>query len=72
LRIAGLKIVAGIWNFEGGSAKAQERLGTSGADLVCTTLAQAIAGVRSLSGPALVAADTRRIDSALEIPSQNK
>ena len=34
LRAPGLKIIAGVWNYEGGIAKAQERLGTTSADFV--------------------------------------
>jgi len=37
-----LKILLGLWNFEGDAAKAQERLGPGGADMIATTLEQAI------------------------------
>jgi predicted PurR-regulated permease PerM/methylmalonyl-CoA mutase cobalamin-binding subunit len=35
-------IVLGLWRFEGGVVKAQERVGSCGADMVATTLQQAI------------------------------
>jgi len=37
-----LKIVLGMWSFEGGVAKAEERLGSGCADIVATSLEQAI------------------------------
>jgi predicted PurR-regulated permease PerM len=37
-----MKIVLGLWSFEGGIAKAQERIGPGCADLVATSLEQAI------------------------------
>jgi predicted PurR-regulated permease PerM len=37
------KIILGLWSFEGGSAKAQDRIGTAGADVVVTSLQQVIA-----------------------------
>jgi hypothetical protein len=33
----------GLWSFEGGPAKAQDRIGTGGADVVVTSLQQVIA-----------------------------
>jgi len=41
-RYRGLQIILGLWNFEGGVAKAQERVGPSGADMIATSLQQAI------------------------------
>jgi predicted PurR-regulated permease PerM len=38
----GLKIGVGLWNFEGGVAKAQDRVGPGVADMVATSLHQAI------------------------------
>jgi predicted PurR-regulated permease PerM len=38
----GLKIVVGLWNFDGGVAKAQDRVGPGVADMVATSLHQAI------------------------------
>lgn len=37
-----LKIVLGLWSFEGGVAKAEERIGSGCADIVATSLEQAI------------------------------
>jgi DNA-binding NarL/FixJ family response regulator len=37
-----LKIVLGMWSFEGGVAKAEERTGSGCADIVATSLEQAI------------------------------
>jgi len=37
-----LKIILGLWNFEGDTAKARERLGPGGADTIATSLQQAI------------------------------
>jgi predicted PurR-regulated permease PerM len=37
-----MKIVLGLWSFEGGIAKAQERIGPGCADMVATSLEQAI------------------------------
>jgi hypothetical protein len=34
------KIILGLWSFEGGSARAQDRIGASGADVVATSLQQ--------------------------------
>jgi predicted PurR-regulated permease PerM len=41
-RYRGLKIILGLWNFEGGVAKAQEQVGPGGADMIATSLQQAI------------------------------
>ncbi|MGB6387549.1 MAG: AI-2E family transporter [Terriglobales bacterium] len=38
----GLKILVGLWNFEGGTAKAQDRVGHGVADTVVTSLQQAV------------------------------
>jgi hypothetical protein len=35
-------IILGLWNFDGGASKAQERIGPGCADLVGTTLAQVV------------------------------
>ena len=37
-----LKIILGLWNFEGGVARGQERLGLGSADMIVTSLQQAI------------------------------
>jgi predicted PurR-regulated permease PerM len=37
-----LKILLGLWNFEGGPAKAQERTGSGVADMIATSLEQAV------------------------------
>jgi hypothetical protein len=41
-RHPGLKIVMGLWSFEGGVAKAEERIGSGCADILATSLEQAI------------------------------
>jgi predicted PurR-regulated permease PerM len=41
-RHSGLKIVVGLWSFEGGVAKAEEHIGSGCADIVATSLEQAI------------------------------
>ena len=71
LRAPGLKIIAGVWNYEGGIVKAQERLGTTSADFVCTSLVEALVNIRALSSPTLVAANTVEIEPTQKIPSQN-
>jgi predicted PurR-regulated permease PerM len=38
----GLKIILGLWNFEGDVVKAEERLGAGGADMIVASLQQAI------------------------------
>jgi predicted PurR-regulated permease PerM len=43
LRHPNTKIILGLWSFEGGPAKAQDRIGTGGADVVVTSLQQVIA-----------------------------
>jgi hypothetical protein len=37
-----LKIFVGLWNFEGGVARAQDRIGPGVADTVVTSLQQAV------------------------------
>lgn len=37
-----LKIILGLWGFEGGAAKAQDRVGSGGADVVATSLRHAL------------------------------
>ncbi|MGH9444537.1 MAG: hypothetical protein ACRD3O_02205, partial [Terriglobia bacterium] len=49
-RFPELKIVLGLWNFEGGRARAQERSGTAAADLVGTTLIEVVLQIRQLAG----------------------
>jgi predicted PurR-regulated permease PerM len=46
-----LKIVLGLWNFEGGIARAEERVGASCADRLATTLSEAMRQVRQLIEP---------------------
>jgi len=41
-RQPGLKILIGLWNFEGGVPKAQDRVGPGVADMIATTLQQAV------------------------------
>jgi hypothetical protein len=40
------KIVLGLWEFPGGAAKAQERVGLSCADMIGTSLAQIVSLIR--------------------------
>jgi predicted PurR-regulated permease PerM len=51
LRFPTLKMVLGLWNFEGGIARAEERVGGPCADRLATTLSEAIAQVRQLIEP---------------------
>jgi predicted PurR-regulated permease PerM len=37
-----LKILVGLWNFEGGAVKAQDRIGPNAADMIVTSLQQAV------------------------------
>jgi predicted PurR-regulated permease PerM len=37
-----LKILVGLWNFEGGAVKAQDRVGPKAADMIATSLQQAV------------------------------
>lgn len=53
----GLKIILGLWKFEGGAAKAQERVGAS-TDMVSTTLEQAILQVGQLQSVRLTGSST--------------
>lgn len=53
IRFPHLKLVLALWNFEGGIARAETRVGPSCADRLATTLAEAIAQVRQLSDPAV-------------------
>ncbi|MGH9452172.1 MAG: AI-2E family transporter [Terriglobia bacterium] len=48
-RFPDVKIVVGLWNFEGGASKAQERVGIGYADRVVTTLADALEEVREIT-----------------------
>lgn len=41
-RHPGLEIILGLWNFESGIGRGQERLGSGGADMIATSLQQAI------------------------------
>ena len=41
-----LKIILGLWSFEGGAARAQDRIGSSAADLIATSLQEAISLLR--------------------------
>jgi predicted PurR-regulated permease PerM len=45
-----LKIVVGLWNFEGGIAKAEDRVGPGIADIVTTSLQQAISRLTDAQG----------------------
>lgn len=49
LRFPQLKLVLALWNFEGGIARAEARVGPSCADRLATTLAEAVMQVRQLS-----------------------
>jgi hypothetical protein len=40
-----LKIIVGLWNFEGGTTAAQDRIGPGVADMVVTSLEQAVSGL---------------------------
>ena len=40
-----LKIIVGLWNFEGGTPAAQDRIGPGVADMVVTSLEQAVSGL---------------------------
>jgi predicted PurR-regulated permease PerM len=48
-RFPSLRIVAGLWGFAGGVPKAQERIGATCTDAVCTTLSEAILQLRRLA-----------------------
>ncbi|MGH9435347.1 MAG: AI-2E family transporter [Terriglobia bacterium] len=48
-RFPDVKIVVGLWNFEGGAGKGQERVGTGCADRVVTTLTEALEQVRQIT-----------------------
>ncbi|MGH9326486.1 MAG: AI-2E family transporter [Terriglobia bacterium] len=56
MRIPEIKIVLGLWKFEGGIARAQERAGDPARELVGTTLAEAMLHVRQLTGSTEAAA----------------
>ncbi|MGH9396654.1 MAG: AI-2E family transporter [Terriglobia bacterium] len=53
IRVPELKIVLGLWNFEGGVSKAQERVGAGYADRVVTSLADVIGQVHQLAASML-------------------
>ena len=40
-----MKVILGLWGFEGGAAKAQDRVGLGCADMVATTLQEAISSL---------------------------
>jgi hypothetical protein len=46
MRFPELKIILGLWKFEGGLARAQERTGGAPANLVTTTLAEVAMHIR--------------------------
>jgi predicted PurR-regulated permease PerM len=48
-RLPALRIVVGLWGFSGGVPKAQERIGATCTDAVCTTLSEAILQLRRLA-----------------------
>jgi hypothetical protein len=45
-----LRIVVGLWNIEGGAARAQERIGCGPGGVVATTLAEVLAEVQRFAG----------------------
>ena len=48
-RFPNLKVVVGLWGFNGGVVKAQERVGQSCTDAVCTNLTEAVLQIHKLS-----------------------
>ncbi len=50
----GMKVVIGLWTFEGGLEKAQERIGSACSDTVATTLTEAIMQIHRLAQSTVV------------------
>jgi predicted PurR-regulated permease PerM len=44
-----VRVILGLWNFEGGVARAQDRVGTSSADMVGTALSEVLAEIRQVA-----------------------
>ncbi len=66
-RQPGLTIVVGLWNFEGGAAKAQDRIGPNVADMVVTSLQQTVAFLIETSQ---AAGSTQAISSPVALPPE--
>jgi predicted PurR-regulated permease PerM len=67
-RFPGTKILVGIWGFMGGVPKAQERIRTDCADMVTTTLREALVAVRQLAeSPVSVAGTCRNPEPVQEL-----
>jgi hypothetical protein len=49
-RFPDMAIIVGLWGFAGGVSKAQERVGPSCTDSVCTNLSEALLQIRTLAG----------------------
>ena len=61
---AGLKIIVGVWDFEGGAEKARERLGTSCPGMVVTTLADALSQIREATDSVSAGSDDNFAETA--------
>jgi hypothetical protein len=60
-RFPELRVILGLWNFEGGVARARDRVGTSFADMVGTALSEVLLEIRQ----ATEAAASERVPSLL-------
>jgi predicted PurR-regulated permease PerM len=72
MRFPGTKILVGIWGFEGGVRKAQERIPTDRADTVATTLQEAMMQVRQSVESPIPVADTRKTGEREQEPQENR
>jgi len=61
----GIKVIVGLWNFTGGEAKAQERIGAGCSDTIATTLTEAVEKIRQRAQLTVVEAMNIPVDRTL-------
>ncbi len=66
-RFPRIAVVVGLWGFAGGVLKAQERVGPSCTDAVCTNLSEAIFQVERLAGTVSVSRAPETANSSAEL-----
>ena len=73
-RFPDMAIIVGLWGFAGGVSKAQERVGPSCTDSVCTNLSEAILQIRTLAGnfPTRRSGTESKRSTSLTIDHENK
>ncbi len=67
-RFPEIVIVVGLWGFAGGVPKAQERVGPSCTDAVCTNLSEAILQIRTLAGTRAAGESAKELKDSASLP----